>query len=207
MKKNIIKIIFALSITTISLVSCVSDNDYKTPPFPFYSLNFEKSEYVTGVAANVPNTINKNLTSTPLWEVRQYNKNKYIQFSSYYSQANTVDNAWFILPEVEVIPSQKISMSFYLAQAVPVGTFPLSVYYSTNFDGNSDHIEAATWTLMPINFSASTGNYTFVKMKGLNYQNEDVNTQKVYFAFNYKGEKTNGTTTTIQVDDINLTFN
>jgi hypothetical protein len=209
MKKNIIKTIFALSITAISLVSCVNDNDYEIPKFtvPFYTLDFKGEPDGVGVAANIPNTINTNLTSTPVWEIRKFNGNEYIQFSSYNNPENTNDDAWFILPGVEVIPNQKLGLDFKLAQAFPSSTFPLTVSYSIDFDGNPNNINTAVWTQIPFSFPSTRPNYEFLKIKDLTYLNEGNETLKVYFALNYKGAKNSNSTTMIQVDNINLTLN
>jgi hypothetical protein len=206
MKKNILKSILAVTVSVVTLVGCTSADDIAIPPFeqPYFFADFKN--YRVGSNIEIPGTINKNFTNSILWTVRSNNGNNAMQFSSYYSAANTSDNVWFILPEVNLEANKKVELSFKLAQAYPNGAFPLEILYSLDFDGNPDHIENAVWTAMPFTFSETEYN-KYAPINGLTYLNESIDLQKVYYAFNYKGSKTDGRTTTITVDNIKLIIN
>lgn len=206
MKKYILQSIFTLSVITATFVNCTNDEDYEIPPFthPFFFEDFSNSLSGVGVEVSNPEIVNINTTNTPLWEVRSFNSNKYMQFSSFNSLANTTDNTWFILPEADLNVNKKLILSFDLAQGFPVGVFPLKIYYSLNFDGNPDNIDNAIWTTIPYNFPVNSANFVFVKIKDLIYTNDNAETVKIHFAFNYKGAKEGGATTTIQIDNIKL---
>jgi|GEM_PF-1198890 len=214
MKKNIKYLIYGLCASTALFVSCVSDTDYETPPFkqPFYVEDFTNQtpgSSTTYEPVTTPDAININLseTNTEAWGVRRYNNDNYMQFASNFSPANTKDNVWFILPPVDLSVNDALGLNFTVAQAYPNGKFPLTVYYSTDFNGDPANITSSAWTALPFNFPATSTNFTYVKIKDLTYLNESTETQKVYFAFNYVGAKTDLPTTTIQVDNIKLTLN
>ena len=209
MKKYILKSIFLLAIGATTLSSCTSDNDYDTPPFKeaYFLQTFENHSYGSGsteVNVNLEGVINTNLTNTPLWNVKQYSSNRYMQFSSYYSAAGTNDNAWLILPAATLGANESAILSFDLAQAFPVGTFPLKVRYSSDFSGDQADIQNATWTDVPFTFPSTTAAYEFVRFQNLSIPNTATEAKDVYVAFYYQGAKTGGSTHTIQVDNIKL---
>ena len=209
MKKYIYKTMFILSIGATALIGCTNADDIETPPFtyPYFVSNFTDHPAGVGVNLDIPGTINANLTNTPLWEVRSFSGNKYMQFSAFNSEANTTDNVWFVLPEANLESNKKATFSFDVAQAFLSNGFPLKAYYSLNFDGNQANISSATWTELPFSFPSSSPNYEFVKIKNLIYLNESTEAQNIYFALNYKGAKTDGSSTMIQVDNIKLLIN
>lgn len=211
MKKYILKsvLLFGIAITSLS---CTNADDIEIPPFthPYFFADFNDTN--TGSNIEIPGTINTNLTNSILWTSR-YNSSSdnktpsnCMQFSSFYSGTNTSDNVWFILPEANLEVNQKLELSFKLAQAFPTGNFPLQVLYSLNFDGDQNNIENAVWTAIPFNFSETVYN-KYADIKNLSYLNEGTEVQKVYFAFNYKGAKTGGATTTVSIDNVKLLIN
>lgn len=209
MKKYIIKSILLLAIGATTFTSCTSDNDFDTPPFKeaYFLQTFENHAYGSGnteVNVDLPGVINTNTTNTPLWNVKQYNSNRYMQFSSYYSTAGSNDNTWLILPAATLGANESATLSFDVAQAFPVGTFPLKVRYSSDFTGNQSDINTATWTDISYTFPSATPNYEFVKFLNIEIPNTASEAKDVYVAFYYQGAKTGGSTHTIQVDNIKL---
>ncbi|UYW01052.1 DUF5017 domain-containing protein [Flavobacterium agricola] len=212
MKKYIQYLFLLFSVSVITLSSCTNADDFEIPPFthPFFNEDFTNQTAGSGsedVPVAISGVINTNTTNLPVWGVRSFSNNKYMQFSSFYSEANTSDNVWFILPGAPVEANQNITLNFDLAQAFPVGTFPLNVYYSTDFDGDAANINQAVWSSISLNFPSATPNYEFVRIKNMNYLNESTNKQTVYIALVYKGAKTGGASTTVQVDNIKLIIN
>lgn len=209
MKKYILKSLFLLSVSAATLTSCTSDDDYTTPPFieAFFIQTFEEHRYGSGSDDEdvvIPGVINVNLTSTPLWNVRQYSNNRYMQFSSFYSGAGTTDNTWLILPAANLNPDETALLDLDIAQAYPVGNFPLEIVYSTDFDGDQANIENATWQNVNFNFPSTTDYFEFVRFQNLEITNNETEAKDVYVAFKYSGAKTGGSTHTIQIDNIKL---
>ena len=209
MKKYILKSIFLLAIGATTLSSCTSDNDYDTPPFKeaVFIQTFETHPYGSGsteVNVNLQGVINTNLTNTPLWNVKQYSSNRYMQFSSFYSAAGTNDNTWLILPAANLGANESATLAFKLAQAYSVGTFPLKVRYSSDFSGDQADIQNATWTDLDFTFPSASPNFEFVSIRDLIITNTDSEAKDIYVAFYYQGAKTGGSTHTIQIDDIKL---
>ena len=212
MKKYILKSIFILTLGATALTSCTSDNDYETPMFrtPFYVQNFDELNLGDFQGEGY---INKNLLMQDRkWKVATHGNQtlRYLSFTSYTNNSATPatnDNSWFILPGVNVSAQSNIVLNFDIIQGYPTNSFPLKVMYSTDFDGNEENISNATWTVLNINYNFNTnqGYSDAYTVKTINIPNTTSSNADVYVAFNYIGSNQgNGSTTTIQLDNIKL---
>ncbi|MCF8331861.1 MAG: choice-of-anchor J domain-containing protein [Bacteroidales bacterium] len=136
---------------------------------------------------------------TRLWIGKEYNSNKYAQFSSYNS--GEANEGWLITPSLTLDGTNEFSFE------VNIGYWThdaLSVYISTDFDGTD--IAGATWDDITSNFTipqTPTGGYgTFDTAGTMTLTNY---TGDAYIAFVYTGDDNAGETTTIQVDNVLVT--
>jgi len=87
MKTNILKYSLLTAITLMLVTSCVSEDDYALPTYKkvVLSENFESSPHGSGsneVPVNLEGWVNVNLgTGTRVWGVKQYDNNKFAEFS------------------------------------------------------------------------------------------------------------------------------
>lgn len=227
MKKYLIKTLF-LALATTAIVSCTKDDDFVTPSFKevFYIGDFEDHRYGSGstdVNVDIEGTINVNLektiktysttnpgevisererTSDYRWNVRRFSNNNYMQFSSFYSENGSDDDVWYILPAAKLTANEILNLSFVSQFRYLAGTMPVSVVYSSNFDGTTAGITAAEWT--ELEYNKPTVPEVYVGSGSLAITNSSTQTKDFYIAFRYKGSKRLNNTTTIQIDKILL---
>lgn len=133
-----------------------------------------------------------------LWEAKEYNKNKYLQFTANYAEGEA--EAWLVTPAIKIEDAEK-----KLAWDVCVGYWNadcLEVYILENFDGKN--LDAATKTNVTANFSIPqepTNKYGTMASAGAMslsaYSGKTINV-----AYHYSGDKKNKKTTTYQIDNI-----
>lgn len=133
-----------------------------------------------------------------LWEAKEYNKNKYLQFTANYAEGEA--EAWLVTPAIKIEDAEK-----KLAWDVCVGYWNadcLEVYILENFDGKN--LGAATKTNVTANFSIPqepTNKYGTMASAGAMslsaYSGKTINV-----AYHYSGDKKNKKTTTYQIDNI-----
>ena len=133
-----------------------------------------------------------------LWEAKEYNKNKYLQFTANY--ADGVAEAWLVTPAIKIEDAEK-----QLAWDVCVGYWNadcLEVYILENFDGKD--LATASKTNVTANFSIPqepTNKYGTMASAGAMslaaYSGKTINV-----AYHYLGDKNNKKTTTYQIDNI-----
>lgn len=138
-------------------------------------------------------------TGTRLWIGKEYNSNKYAQFSSYNS--GEANEGWLITPALTLDGTNDFSFD------VNIGYWThdaLSVFISTDFDGTD--IAGATWDDITSSFTipqTPTGGYgTFASAGTMTLSNY---TGDAYIAFVYNGDDNASETTTIQVDNVMVT--
>ncbi len=140
---------------------------------------------------------NINDTGDLSWAVNEFDSNKYLQMSAFGSTG--AESAWFILGADF---DSATSFSFETKDGYNNGN-ALSVHYSTDYNEGGDP-STATWTDITSSFtiaSGSTGGYADAFTPSGSYSLADL-TGKGYIAFKYFGDKVNGPTTTIQIDNI-----
>ena len=135
------------------------------------------------------------------WTVRTFGDNQYIQMSAFSGNGgNGPHEAWFILgADFDVATG----ISFDSKDGFNNGD-PLTVLHSTNYDEMGDPSQAS-WTDITTEFDIATGTSSgfadeFTPSGTYDFENL---TGNGYVAFVYAGD-VNGTTTTIQIDNIEL---
>ncbi len=142
--------------------------------------------------------VNVNGGST-LFKVGSYQGNNFVKCSAYNSGEDPLE-VWLITPPINLDNSTGEKLTFKTLTGYNNGQ-PLTVYVSTDFNGD---INAATWLLVDTTMadgpSSGYGNWVdgSADISCLN--------GNVYIAFRYKGGE-NGITTTIEIDDVNVSAN
>lgn len=132
------------------------------------------------------------------WEIKEYSKNKYAQFTANYAEAEA--ETWLITPAINIEDANK-----KLSWDVTVGYWKadcLSVYIVEDFDGKD--IENAKKTNVTANFTIPqepTNDYGTMASAGV-MSLDGYSGKTIRVAFHYAGNKKEGTTTTYQVDNI-----
>ncbi|MGM0647570.1 MAG: choice-of-anchor J domain-containing protein [Bacteroidota bacterium] len=134
------------------------------------------------------------------WIGKEYDSNKYAQFSSYNS--GEANEGWLITPALTLDGTNDFSFD------VNIGYWThdaLEVYISTDYSGSP---ASATWDTLTGNFtipSQPSGGYgTFATAGTMTLANYS---GTAYIAFVYYGDDNAGETTTIQVDNVVVTEN
>ncbi len=132
------------------------------------------------------------------WTAREYNNNKYMQFTANYAEAEA--EAWLVTPGITINET-----GLNLGWDVCVGYWNadcLSVLISTDFNGSN--VSAATWTDVSDQFNIpstpSSGYGTMASAGTMSL--DDYAGQTIYVAFHYVGNKQTPATTTYQIDNI-----
>jgi hypothetical protein len=160
-----------------------------------FSENFES--YASSINTSFPKYINDAQIGTKYWDVVLYSSNKYLQISAF---NNGCTKAYFIVP---VDLSAASGFTFKTKDGYNDGD-PLKVYYSTDYVPGKN---ISQYTLVDITnkFVISSGNakgYGSTFINSGTYLIPPSVTGNGYFIFEY--DATNGITTTIQIDDINV---
>jgi hypothetical protein len=201
------KKIFKLSLVllTISLATgCTGDEELAPYKPQFFSQTFETHPFGSGsneVAIAIEGWTNVNTLGSRKWSCKQFDDNRFAEFSSFYSSAGTDpnDEAWLITSKLDFTVTQNETLNFKVQSRFSNGA-ELKVLVSTDFDGTPAGISTATWTEVP--FTLPTADNAFMS-SGLT----DVSafeSNNVYIAFKYIGSKAANKTTTFQIDNIKL---
>ncbi|HBL79938.1 MAG TPA: hypothetical protein DDZ79_08420 [Aequorivita sp.] len=165
-----------------------------------FTQNFEGLSAGTGMAVNLDGWTNVNVNNgTRLWEVREFDSNKYAQTSAYNSNENPYE-VWLVTPGLILPSGSSPTLTFETNDGFNNGA-ALTVKVSTDFTGD---VTAATWT----NLSAtiSSGNSSGYGDEFTPSGDVDLSAyagQVVYIAYQYEGAS-NGTTTTYQIDNVSV---
>ncbi|MGE4347936.1 MAG: choice-of-anchor J domain-containing protein [Flavobacteriaceae bacterium] len=206
MKANILKYSLFTAIALTVFTSCVGEDDYALPTYKkmLLSQNFE-SLPAGGGATELPVTldgwVNANIgTGSRVWHVRQFDNNKYADFSSYYSDDSETDQTWLITPSLE-IENSNYSFSFDY-QIRFYNHNNLAVFISQDYDGTIEGIEQAEWQPINVNFPSSNTNDQFLSSGNISLSEYD--NSSVSIAFKYVGNNGANQTTTYQIDNITI---
>jgi outer membrane lipoprotein-sorting protein len=209
--KNIFKTVFILIVTSTIASSCVKDDDFvipSLPPDPILS-NIDETfeEHSAGSGSNevnvsLRNWLNVNFSGNDrLWNVKEYNNNKYAEFSSFYSSSSdNDDDTWLITPPLHLNLTENTEVFSFDTQTRYANGAVLKALISTDFDGTEEGINSATW--VELNPTLPTADQIWVNSGNIDlatYEND-----VVYIAFRYTGSKQGGTTTTFQIDNIKV---
>lgn len=165
-----------------------------------FSQNFETQSAGTGSAVNIPGWTNVNVNGgLRVWEVREFDGNKYAQTSAFSSNENPYEN-WLITPGLILPAGSSPKLSFGTKDGYNNGN-ALTVKISTDFTGD---VNSATWSTL--NATISTGNSNGYAENFLPSGDIDLSAyagQVVYIGYQYVGAS-NGTTTTYQIDNVSV---
>jgi Domain of unknown function (DUF5017) len=206
--KKYLKLVLALTVTTLIVVSCDTDSEFDIPQIKQILL-FEGFEgTTTGAGANEVaialegwSNFAVNPLGTRKWHSRIFSGNKYAEFSSFFSTASSADEAWLVTPEITLNASKQTILAFDTKIRFWTGS-NLTVLISENYDGTQNGIATATWTSLNPTLPTSTQVDVFVPSGNI-----DLSAYKgkvVKIAFKYVGSKTANLTTTYQLDNIKL---
>jgi len=207
MRTRFLKYNLLLVLTIVGITSCVSDDDYQIPVYRkvLLSENFESLTAGSGsneIAVSLENWINVNTgTGDRLWHVRQFNNNKFADFSSNFSDNAVTDENWLITPEIQI---EKPS-SFRFSTEVRFHNFDnLSVWISTNYDGTTEGISTADWQPLEafISGASENGNNTFTESGEIDLS-QYIDT-KIRIGFKYVGSKSANQSSTYRIDNITI---
>jgi hypothetical protein len=165
-----------------------------------FSENFEGESAGTGINVTIPGWTNVNVNQGErLWEVREFDNNKYAQTSAYSSNENPYE-VWLVTPGLILPSGSTPTLTFETNDGFNNGD-ALTVKVSTDFTGD---VTAATWT--DLNATISTGNDSGYGDEFTPSGDVDLSAyagQTVYIAYQYVGSS-NGVTTTYQVDNVSV---
>jgi hypothetical protein len=152
------------------------------------------------MSVNIEGWTNVNVnTGTRLWEVREFDNNKYAQTSAYNSNENPYE-VWLVTPGLILPSGSTPTLNFDTNDGFNNGV-ALTVKISTDFTGD---VTAATWT--NLNATISSGNTSGYGDEFTPSGDVDLSAyagQVVYIAYQYVGAS-NGTTTTYQIDNVSV---
>lgn len=168
------------------------------------SVLFEEDfEGTTEAALTAAGWINVNVNGgTYKYSLRNFSGNNYMQVTAFNSNENPYE-AWLITPAINLDASSEEQLTFKTNAGFYNGD-ALTVYVSTDFSGNPDDIDSATWSLVDATLpTGPTSGYgtTFTNSGVINLSCLEGD---VYVGFSYVGSSS-GVSTTFQVDDVKVT--
>ncbi len=161
--------------------------------------NFE-SAGTAGDAWDQNGWLNANMQGERYWKLASYSNNKYAQANAY--NANSTDlEMWLVSPGINCDVNKTLSFE------TKVGYWkhdPLTVYISTDFDGDPSNLSTATWTDITSNFTIPNepaSGYGSSYTPSGNFDMSSYTGQTVYILFKYTGNNSTNTTT-MQIDNV-----
>ncbi len=166
---------------------------------PFFQ-NFEGQAAGQGVEVSIDGWTNVNINNGDrLWEVREFNYNKYAQTSAYNSGESPYE-VWLVTPGLILPVDSNPTLTFDSNDGHYNGD-GLMVKVSTDFDGD---VSTATWTDMnPIISSGHTTGFGENFTPSGEIDLSEHAGQVIYIAYRYLGAS-NGISTTYQIDNISV---
>ena len=142
--------------------------------------------------------LNANKVGERYWQGKEFESNKYVQATAYGSTSATMES-WLVTPGVTLSTAKKLNFDSKAGYYLHAG---LTVWVSTNFDGNSENLFTATWTqISPTIATAPSNGY------GIWVNSGDINLSAysgtIYVLFKYTGNNTTQTTT-FQIDNVKI---
>lgn len=167
---------------------------------PQYALNetFER-EIVSKNPTVLPGWLNVAQKGEDRWIDKSFSGNTYTEFSAF--KKNNPCEVWLVTPQLDI--NEPMVFSF----DVTVGHYKgdcLSVWISTDFDGQENNIGAASWAEITSSFSIPQepeNGYGTMGSAGELDLSEYVG-KRIFIAFKYEGSAAEGKTTTYQLDNI-----
>jgi len=130
--------------------------------------------------------MNKDRQGTLKWMCRTSSGNNYAQFTS--NASGTKNEAWLITKKIDLHYSTAPKLTFNVAAGY-YNAPCLTVWISTDFDGNTSHIADATWVDITSNFTFPTGTGSVGAFASAGEADLSAYVDKrVYIAFKYTGD-------------------
>lgn len=123
-----------------------------------------------------------NIAGEQEWHQASYQGTTYANMNGYANNAYNENEDWLISPAVEIATDSWAEMSVEFRSAMKFDGNPLTVWYSTEYDGAGNPNDF-NWTNISDAFDFSTGNYTWVESGRLVMSHPAQATY--YFAFVY----------------------
>ncbi len=198
------------------LISCDS-SDIKTeiPPikerFDFFTQKFTDLPISVGtneIPIDLSNWKNYNTSNTRKWICKEATtvngvKNKYAEFSSFFSGNTTKDESWLIITNQDFTKIKSKYLTFRIGSAFTNGA-SLKLLVSTNYDGTQAGLANASWIEKQFNIPTSNVSLTDGDKSPRYINLNEFESANVSIAFKYEGSKQSGKTTTFQIDDVAL---
>jgi hypothetical protein len=160
------------------------------------------NEIFTGATVDVNFTtngwLNANKVGERYWQGKEFSTNKYVQATAYGAISPTMES-WLVTPGVTLTTPKKLNFDSKAGYYKHAG---LTVWVSTNFDGNNANLFTATWTQINPTIATSPAN---AYGEWVNSGDVDLSAYSgtIYVLFKYTGNNTTQTTT-FQLDNVNI---
>ncbi|MCB2197188.1 MAG: choice-of-anchor J domain-containing protein [Bacteroidetes bacterium] len=144
--------------------------------------------------------LNANVQGERYWQGKEFDSNKYIQATAYNATADNIES-WVVTPGVDLSTPKKLSFDTNTGYYKHAG---LTVYVSTDFDGNNSNLFSATWTDITSSATIAEGpsdSYgTWVNSGDIDLS---AYSGTIYVMFKYTGDNSSNTTT-FQLDNVKV---
>ena len=151
---------------------------------------------------NIANWINYAEAGTELWTEQVYGGNGYAEFSAY-ATGESSNIGWLISPGIDMDAQDGEVLNFQTEYAYPdTGHYPLEVFVSTDFSGETSGIATATWE--PLSVVIAHPDVTSEWFSWVDSGTVDLSsyTGTLYVAFKYTGSDTSNQNSTIHVENV-----
>lgn len=208
--KKLIKLLSLIVLSTLSLSSCVKDDDFETPSFKetLFKETFNPNELNDDEFLDYNNWTSFAEAGTYKWFEKVTDGNGYIEFSGYLSgEASNI--AWAITPKITLVnPDQEILTFKTASEYVTSSANKIEVFISSDFDGTN--VLAATWTPVPATLANNSTNITSDDSNGyINIYSGEIDLSNysgdIYIGFRATGSGTNlALDGSLRLDDIKI---
>lgn len=165
-----------------------------------FSQDFEDQAAGPGMSLAIEGWTNVNVNGgSRVWEVREFDSNKYAQTTAFNSNENPYES-WLVTPGLILPSGSSPTLTFATNDGFNNGE-ALTVKISTDYEGD---VTTATWT--DLTATISTGNTNGYGASFTPSGDVDLSAyagQVVYIAYQYLGGS-NGITTTYQIDNVSV---
>lgn len=144
--------------------------------------------------------LNFNKKSGPYWKAQERNGNKAVQMTGFNATSEDIET-WLVSPGVTITAAQKLNFDTQVARWKH---HALTVYISTDFDGNKDNLESATWE--DITDQASIPTWPMNDFDDQYIENSEIDLssysgETIYILFKYTGNNSTDITY-LEIDNV-----
>lgn len=156
---------------------------------------------VSNATLSLTNWVNVAESGSKLWEAKEYQLNKYAQFSAYNSGDDS-NIVWLISPEIDLQSIYNALLTFKSKDAYNNG-MPMELFVTTQYEETSP--SSASWDKLNAVFAdgASSSSYAADFTASGNVDLSVYYGKKIYLGFKYSGGQSS-ITTTMQLDDVKI---